>query len=150
MTKNFWSTLIAFVNKKSLAVCNTIPSAYTLYGHLEQYCTNPLKQKMDEMSEFVRDGIENMGKETKCWITTFYLFSTMFSNALCSRVDKSCNCLDYPFPNKPWFLCVCYESLLKTLQEKKKFLVTSNFSFSLFVFYPFKKLSAIFIKICGL
>ena len=36
-----------------------------------------------------------------------------------------------PFPNKPWFLCVCS---------------TSNFSFSHSVFYPFGKLSVIFIK----
>ena len=34
-----------------------------------------------------------------------------------------------PFPNKSWFLCVCSKGLLKTLWEKKKLLVTSNFSF---------------------
>ena len=42
-----------------------------------------------------------------------------------------------PFPNKPWFLRVCSISLLKTLWEKEKLLVTSNFSFSHSVFYPF-------------
>ena len=42
-----------------------------------------------------------------------------------------------PFPNKPWFLRVCSTSLLKTLWEKEKLLVTSNFSFSHIVFYPF-------------
>ena len=52
-----------------------------------------------------------------------------------------------PLPNKPWFLCVCSTSLLKTLWEKEKLLVTSNFSFSHSVFYPFGELSAIFIKI---
>ena len=36
--------------------------------------------------------------------------------------------------------------VLKTLQEKEKLLVTSNFSFSHNVFYPFQELSAIFIK----
>ena len=51
-----------------------------------------------------------------------------------------------PFPNKPWFLRVCSVSLLKTLWEKEKMLVTSNFSFSHSVFYPFQELSAIFIK----
>ena len=30
-----------------------------------------------------------------------------------------------PFPNKPWFLRVCSKSLLKTLWEKEKLLVTS-------------------------
>ena len=51
-----------------------------------------------------------------------------------------------PFPNKPWFLRVCNPSVLKTLWEKEKLLVTSNFSFSHSVFYPFGELSAIFIK----
>ena len=35
-----------------------------------------------------------------------------------------------PFPNEPWFLRVCSTSLWKTLWEKEKLLVTSNFSFS--------------------
>ena len=52
-----------------------------------------------------------------------------------------------PFPNKPWFLRVCSTSLLKTLWEKEKLLVTSNFSFSHSVFYPYGELSAIFIKL---
>ena len=42
-----------------------------------------------------------------------------------------------PFPNKPWFLRVCSTCLLKTLWEKEKLLVTSNFSFSHSVFYTF-------------
>ena len=52
-----------------------------------------------------------------------------------------------PFPNKPWFLRVCSTSLLKTLWEKEKSLVTSNFSFSHSVFNPFGELSPIFIKL---
>ena len=52
-----------------------------------------------------------------------------------------------PFPNKPWFLCVCSKRLLKTLWVKEKLLIMSNFSFSHSVFYSFGKLSAIFIKI---
>ena len=51
-----------------------------------------------------------------------------------------------PFPNKPWFLRVCSTSLLKTLWEKEKLLVTSKFSFSHNVFYTFGKLSYLFIK----
>ena len=50
-----------------------------------------------------------------------------------------------PFPNKPWFLRVCSLSLLKTLWEKEKLLITSNFSFSHSVFYPFGELTTIFI-----
>ena len=51
-----------------------------------------------------------------------------------------------PFPNKPWFLRVCSTSLLKTLWEKKKLLVTSNFFFFHSVFYPLGEHSATFIK----
>ena len=50
------------------------------------------------------------------------------------------------FPNKPWSLHVCSTSLLKTLREKEKLLVTSNFSFSHSVFYRFGELCVIFIK----
>ena len=34
-----------------------------------------------------------------------------------------------PFPNKPWLLCVCSVSLLKTLWEKENSLIMSNSSF---------------------
>ena len=51
-----------------------------------------------------------------------------------------------PFPSKPWFLRVCSTNLLKTQWEKEKLLITSSFSFSHSVFYPFGELSAIFIK----
>ena len=60
----------------------------------------------------------------------------------CTRYDM----LDVnSFPNKPWFSRVCNVSLLKTLWKKEKLLVMSNFSFSHCVFFPFWKLSAIFI-----
>ena len=59
---------------------------------------------------------------------------------------KQGNKKSFNFPNKPWFLRVCNTSLLKTLWEKEKLLVTSNFSFSHSVFYPFEELSSIFIK----
>ena len=51
-----------------------------------------------------------------------------------------------PFPNSPWSLHVCSASLLKTLWEKEKLLVTSNFSFSQSVFYLFEGLSAVISK----
>ena len=50
------------------------------------------------------------------------------------------------FRNKTWFLRVCSTSLLKTLWEKEKLLVTNNFSFSHSIFYPFRELSTIFIN----
>ena len=46
----------------------------------------------------------------------------------------------------PVFLRFCSTRPLKTLREKEKLLVTSNFSFSHGVFYPLGELSAIFIK----
>ena len=51
------------------------------------------------------------------------------------------------FPNKPLFLRVYCASPLKTLWEKEKLLVTSNFSFSHSVFYTIGELSAIFTKL---
>ena len=51
-----------------------------------------------------------------------------------------------PLPNKLWFLRVCSTNLLKTLWEKEKLLVTSNFFFSHSVFYSFGELSAVFIE----
>ena len=38
--------------------------------------------------------------------------------------------LPNPFPNKPWFLFVCSTSLLKTLREKEKLFIASDFSLS--------------------
>ena len=52
-----------------------------------------------------------------------------------------------PFPKNTWFLCVCSTSLLKTLREKGKLLLTSNFSFSHSVFYLSGELPAVFIKL---
>ena len=70
-------------------------------------------------------------------------FCTLSSNVIfLKRHGYSYN----PFSNKSWFLRVCSTSLLKTLWEKEKLLVTSNFSFFHSVFYPFKDISAIFIK----
>ena len=43
-------------------------------------------------------------------------------------------------------LYVCSRSLLKTLWEMEKLLIMSNFSFCHSVFYPYGKLSTIFIK----
>ena len=51
-----------------------------------------------------------------------------------------------PFPHNDTFWRPWESSLLKTLWEKEKLLVTSNFSFTHSVFYPLKELSAIFIK----
>ena len=69
----------------------------------------------------------------------------VFGSGESNHSQHICNPLN-PFPNKPWFLRVCSTSLLKTLWEKEKLLITSNFSFSHSVFYPFGELPSIFIK----
>ena len=66
------------------------------------------------------------------------LFSADYFNVVISMSN--------PFQNKPWFLRVCSTCLLKTMREKEKLLIMSNFSFSHIVFYPFRKMSAIFIN----
>ena len=52
-----------------------------------------------------------------------------------------------PFPNKPWFSRICSKNLSKTLWEKEKLLVMSNFSFYHSVFYRFGELSAISLNL---
>ena len=52
-----------------------------------------------------------------------------------------------PFPHNDTFWRPWETSFLKTLWEKDKLLVTSNFSFTHSVFYQFRKLSVIYIKL---
>ena len=70
--------------------------------------------------------------------STFSFSHNVFKNFLLKgRVWERINFIMFthidlinPVPNKPWVLCVCSTSLLKTLWEKEKLVVTSNFSFS--------------------
>ena len=66
-------------------------------------------------------------------------------SAYTELLDTFCMCIN-PFPNKPLFSHVCSASLLKTLWEKQKLLITSNFCFYYSVFYLSGRLSAIVIK----
>ena len=100
-----------------------------------------------------------MGKLFFITVKTFlFSFFAWVWKSLCRKAAVQCNkfllpivmtlSISFnPFPNKPWFLHVCSTSLLKTLWEKEKFLVTSNFSFSYSVFYLFGELSDICIKL---
>ena len=74
----------------------------------------------------------------------FHYFTSLRSFWL--QQDKVRKLKFNPFPNKPWFLRVCFKSLLKTLWEKEKLLATSNFSFSHCVFYLLGEVSTIFNK----
>ena len=90
------------------------------------------------------------------WLPAFFSFSHNVCKLLKSCVKPSNGVyskLDYGFPRSltlshtnPGFYRSA-STLLKTLLEKEKLLVTSNFSFSHIVFYPFGELSTIFTKI---
>ena len=81
------------------------------------------------------------------------LFHTFIQRQDCLLKSNQSNVKDQetrhisPFLNKPWFVCVCSTSLLKTMWEKEKLLVMSNFSFSHSVFYPFEELFVIYMKL---
>ena len=77
-------------------------------------------------------------------LSKFYYFVQKISS-LRSYISNTKTLLK-SFPKKPWFLCVCSTSLLKTLWEKKDLFITRNFSFSQSVFYLFGELSSIFMK----
>ena len=71
-------------------------------------------------------------------VSAFSPFPTMclpIKNTTCYSIIIWLN----PFPNKPWFSRVCSTSLLKTLWEKEKLLITRNFSFSCRCFLPFRR-----------
>ena len=74
-------------------------------------------------------------------------FELSSANSFSLEESNICFLVKGPYPNNSWFLRVCISSFLKTLLEKKKLLVTSNFSLSHSVFYPFGQLSAILIKL---
>ena len=97
----------------------------------------------------------------KCTLECRLEFVSIWTKILSSGIGLSCNLSSNvlffpmwvslffssnPFPNTPFFLYVCCTSLLKTLWEKRKLLVMSNFSFSQSVFYPNGELSTTFIK----
>ena len=111
-------------------------------------------RKWQKVFQMVR---KHCGKRRNCSLRAISPFPTVFSKDLYCRHIKNqglfgkglnglLNVLSVlrryvyyhlnPFPNKPWFLRVCSTSLLKTVGEKEKLLVTSNFSFFHSVFYP--------------
>ena len=95
----------------------------------DKFCDpdNPLSVSFHDVSAAaykIKEGIQ----KTPCTVSfNSYLDKSIFC--------FTCNIFN-PFPNSPWFLCVCSTSLLKTLLEKEKLLIMSNFSFSYSVFYP--------------
>ena len=84
----------------------------------------------------------NMGKMTELY------FNPLPDDKILdwSKIKQSADDILTLSPNEPWFLRVYGTSLLKTLWEKTKLLLMSNFFFSHSVFYPFIEISAILIK----
>ena len=100
------------------------------HSHLTPLATDSLASYISSSSIIARVEM-NMSNGVEMDIKIYYF-----------TLDKWIN----PFPNKPWFLRVCSTSLLKTLWEKEKLVVTSNFSFSHGVFYTFEELFFHFVK----
>ena len=96
----------------------------------------------------IQTGRKHCRKRRNCSLREISPIPTVFSKACFPGSSNGAIVWKWvnPFPNKPWFLRVCSTSLLKTLWEKEKLLVMSNFSFSNIVFCPFWELSVIFIK----
>ena len=68
----------------------------------------------------------------------FFFLSRSVKLEIVSRMVKEGDFLLLkPLPKKPWFLRVCSKRLLTTLWEKEKLLISSDFSFSHSVLYPF-------------
>ena len=142
MWYDLWSSLQCLLCLEILYESNLDTATICALGHYLFVNKSLLLSKLKEIAEdnfdvaqsmfFFFNVVENsVEKGGNAGYRNFLLFPQYFVN---------------PFPNKPWFLRVCSTSLLKTLWEKEKLLVTSNFSFSRSVFYPFGELSAIFIK----
>ena len=131
----------------------TVPRLHCLHhSPIHHFKIVPNSKKMQMTTEMwqlkdfkIQVAWKTLWKKVKLLIHLFlqYFPKAFFFNALkWIYMEERVN----PFPNKPWFLRVCSTSLLKTLWEKEKLLVTSNFSFSSSVFYPIFELSTIFIK----
>ena len=82
---------------------------------------------------------KTLWEKEKMLVKIFCLFSAMFST-LWERYTLWFFLRFNPMPNKHLFLRVSRRGLLKTLWEKEKLLVTSNFSFSHSVFPSFRRI----------
>ena len=103
------------------------------------------------MAENLLKLVENtVGKGEIAHYEQFLLFPHCFQTACFPGESKGVimwewvNFLTF-FPNKPLFSRVCSTSLVKTLLEKEKLLVTSNFSFS-HCFLPIQRIFCHFHK----
>ena len=126
--------------------CNTC-ATFTVVFSLLMKSEAPLASKLINMSPFKEVGVYNFAcvcgfvslfadpsYTFSRYLAIFYLSKNVVHLFKKYQYIQGLN----PFPNKSWFLLVCCTSLLKTLWEKKKLLVTSNFFSSHSVFFPFR------------
>ena len=99
--------------------------------------------------ESIKQRLQEKEKMLDACISVFTLFHVTFvKSSICwlIQIQVICSPQFNPFPHNDSFWCPWETSLLKTLHEKEKLLVMSNFSFSHGVFYLFGWLSLIFVK----
>ena len=124
------------------------PKTYCQSKHVLSVQTGIVSPNMYSLSKHVLS-IQTYIVSPKMYCQSKHLLSVQTRIVSPNMIQKQAKCkqkMINPFPNKPWFLRVYSMSLLKTLWEKEKLLVMSNFSFSNSVLYHFGKYSATFIK----
>ena len=134
---NYWTVCVLFMFVLNLVLGSDISSACDKHST----CFGNRPKRQDGCCPLLGGEQCDSSADQQCDIELGYNCTNGFCKGKGINISVQFN----PFPNKPWFLRVCNTSLLKILWEKEKLLVTSNFSFSHRVFYPFRELSAIFI-----
>ena len=105
------------------------------------YIENVISKKGLHDGSCIEKDSKHCGTSTKVFSPFqkfFFFLSRSLKLEIVSRMVKESDFLLLkPLPKKPWFLRVCSKRLLTTLWEKEKLLISSDFSFSHSVLYPF-------------
>ena len=136
-------------------VLSSFMSTFTSVNLLTQNLfvrTHSFTKKLQVLQILKKEGFLKVSWEKEnCWQLAFSpcprMLSTVKHHLGYNNVSSALFFFFNPFPNKPWFLYVCGFSLTKTLWEKKKLLLMTNFSFSHSVFYFFAV--SVLRKHCG-
>ena len=116
-----------------------------MYNSIQTQIRLNLTGSIDRVYNYIRCGEGPEGNKERSFLTIVSNSGLMFGLTTISSKSDSIHSITIS-QTSPVFFCVCSTSRFKTLWKKEKLLVTSNFSFSHSVFYPFRDLSAIFIK----
>ena len=126
---------------KGVIVWEWVNGVYTSFG----FAQNTIHDFRNTILNSWWHSLQQMPQKVSTCVSLCNLIFTGTTRAFCVNLYQAALTFN-PFPNKPLFSHVCSTSLLKTLCEKEKLLVTSNFSFLHSVFNPFRYLYAISIK----